>query len=184
MADGLETAGFESIQNTGNESGEVSQEDLIRVNEQLGESRKYRGMIGSSVATNSKLAEFLKHLIVQVNSNEFRDALDCFYVKTELGEAIFLSTTFCACMAPLYAAKADELALQELFAIDYHVDTSFHAYLQYIQKLFAHDKESRKVNEKKFLIFLKLVISLRSLQPEDKSALGHITIDALSGGSQ
>jgi|GEM_PF-4509474 len=45
MADGLETAGFESIQNTGNESGEVSQEDLIRVNEQLGESRKYRGMI-------------------------------------------------------------------------------------------------------------------------------------------
>lgn len=45
MADGLETAGFESIQNTGNESGEVSQEDLVRVNEQLGESKKYRGMI-------------------------------------------------------------------------------------------------------------------------------------------
>lgn len=91
-----------------------------------------------------------------------------------------MSTTFCACMAPLYVTKADELALQNLLTVDYHVDLSFHSYLQYIQKLFAHDKESRKIDEKKFLVFLKLVINLRNLQPEDKTVLGHITIDALS----
>ena len=91
-----------------------------------------------------------------------------------------MSNTFCACMAPLYAAKCDELALQALFVVDYHIDLSFHDYLQYIQKLFAHDKESRKIDEKKFLVFLKLVIGLRNLQPEDKTALGHIKIDVLS----
>ncbi len=179
MAD-LEIGGLESSQNTGNEWSEVSKEDLVRVNEQLGESRKYRGMIGSSVTTNTNIAAFLKFLIVEINANEFWDTIECFYVRAGIGELMFLSTTFCACMLPLYPEKADELWMDKAFSVDYHIPISFYDYLPYIQKVFAHDKESWKVDEKKFIVFLRKIVDLWNIVPEDKLALSQIKIDALS----
>ena len=164
-------------------SGEVSQEDLIRVNEWLWEARKYRGKIGSSIASNSKLAQFITYLVVTIDQQEFRENLDCFWIHNSLGEPIFLAKTFIACLLPLYEEKADEFWLSTEFVLDYHFLVTFESYILYIQQLFAHDQESRKVNEKKFISFIKMVVTQRSIAISDHQSLSHITIPALQSAS-
>lgn len=165
---------------TNNEwSGEVSQEDLIRVNEWLWEARKYRGKIGSSIASNSKLAQFITYLVVTIDQQEFREYLDCFWIANPLGESTFLVKMFIACMLPLYREKADELWLSTEFTLDYHFDVTFKNYILYIQQLFAHDTESWKVHEKDFIRFITMVIRQRSISLWESESLSMITIHAL-----
>lgn len=160
-------------------SKEISQEDIIRVNESLGEARKYRGKIWSSVASNSKLAEFIKHLVMSIDDNEFWERLDCFWITSALWEPLFLAKTFVACLLPLYEEKADELWLSTEFPLDYHFVVTFQTYMYYIQQLFAHDQESWRVDEKQFIQFITMVIKRRSITLSDQDSLHSITIPVL-----
>lgn len=149
---------------------EISAEDIVRVNESLWEARKYRGRIASSVAGNTKVAEFIKYLFLVIESDEFRETIDCFTVRNPLGDASFLSKTFVACMLPLYPEKADELWLDKEFTLDYHFLVNFQNYLLYVQWVFAHDAESWKADEKKLKEFLKIIIQLWNIaMTEDES---------------
>lgn len=139
---------------------EVSTEDIVRVNESLWEARKYRGKIAGSVTSNSKIAAFISFLFLTIDHDIFRDNLDCFVVVQPVWEPVFLSKVFVACMLPLYPEKADELALDKEFALDYHFSVNFQSYLLYVQQAFAHDNEARKADEKKLKEFLRIVIEL------------------------
>ncbi len=150
---------------------EVSAEDIVRVNESLGEARKYRGKIAWSVATNSKVAAFISFLFISIDNDEFRDNLGCFVVPQAIGEPVFLSKIFVACMLPLYPEKADELSLDKEFQLDYHFLISFQSYLLYIQQVFAHDNEARKADEKKLKEFLRVVIELWAITMAEHESL-------------
>lgn len=174
--------GFDAI-NTGwesSDSGEVSQEDLIRVNESLGEAKRVRGQISWSIASNTKIAQFIHYLVMQIADNSFWDALDCFWVRKDLGEPYFLSHTFVACMLPLYEEKADELWLNKEFPLDYHILVNFQNYILYVQQVFAHDKESWMVDEKKLIGFLKVVLKLRAIPLSEQDSLEGLQIPSLS----
>lgn len=165
--------GFDSV-NTGAEWGdgqEASQEDVVRVNEALGEARKVRGRISTSIAANTKLADFIKFLIITISSESFRDGLDAFWIRQDIGEPVFLAKSFVACMAPLYEEKADELGLHKELQLDYHIFVSFQNYILYVQQVFAHDEDGRKVDEKKLLAFLKTVIGLWDIKMGEQDSL-------------
>jgi hypothetical protein len=172
----IELGGFETGGTSSEGGKEVSQEDIVRVNESLGEARKYRGRIGSSIASNSKLAEFIKFLIITISADEFWDGLDAFWIRQDLGEPVFLGRTFVACMLPLYEEKADELELNKEFPLDYHILVTFQNYLMYVQQVFAHDQESRKVDEKKLNAFLKTVVSIWEIKLEEQDSLENMKI--------
>lgn len=164
--------------NMGSNDGgkEVSAEDIVRVNESLGEARKYRGKIAGSVASNSKIAEFISFLFLTIDHTSFREHLDCFVVVQPVWEPLFLSKVFVACMLPLYPEKADELGLHKEFPLDYHFLVTFQSYLMYVQQIFAHDTEARKADENKLKEFLKIVIELWGIIMAEHESLEHIKV--------
>jgi hypothetical protein len=172
----IEIGWFESWNSGAEWSSEITQEDLVRVNEGLGEARKVRQGIGASVAVNSKLAEFIKFLFVNQGSNDFWDGLDCFWISNNLGEASFMARIFVACMLPLYEEKADEFWLNNEFPLDYHFMVSFQSYLSYIQKVFTAEQEVWKIDEKKFRDFLKTVITTYNIQMTEQDSLEQFNI--------
>lgn len=159
--------------NMGSNDGgkEVSAEDIVRVNESLGEARKYRGRIASSVASNSKIAAFISYLFLVIEDDSFWDELECFWIPSELGESSFIVKIFVACMLPLYEEKSDELWLDKEFPLDYHFVVTFQSYLLYVQQVFAHDAEGRKVDEKKLKSFLKKIIEIWDIKVAENDSI-------------
>ena len=175
----IEIGWFESWNSGVEWSSEITQEDLVRVNEGLGEARKARQWIWASVATNSKLAEFIKFLFINQGSDEFWDSVGCFWINNNLGEASFMAKLFVACMLPLYEEKADEFWLNNEFPVDYHFIVSFQTYLSYIQKVFAEEQEVWKIDEQKFREFLKNVITTYNIQMTEQDSLEQLNMAAI-----
>jgi len=148
-------------------SKEVTGEDLVRVNETLWEARKYRGKIGSSVASNSKIAAFIKFLIIEISYELFWNHLGCFRIDGGVGDQQFLSKLFVSCMLPLYETQADTYGLQNEFELDYHFLVTFDSYLLYVQNAITVDPNGRKMNEKKLIRFLEVVVSHWSITSQE-----------------
>lgn len=144
---------------------EISQEDLVRVSEQIKKGNKYSGQIKSTSIQNNKYAKFLQYLIINITNEEFWKIANMFDVeidgKIPLGEdnQIFLAHLLCGFMAPVYPDEIDRSWLQETYSqIDYHIQKTFLDYLAYVQNFCKTDQDTWRLDQESINKFVKYIL--------------------------
>lgn len=144
---------------------EVSQEDLVRVSEQVKKWNKYWWQIKSASIQNNKYAKFLQYLIINIWDDQFWKLAEIFDVEPDNKISIweqnqtFLARLLCGFMAPVFPEQADQDGLWELFQEkDYHISKTFLDYLSYVQEFGKTDQNIWRIDQDGLNQFVKYIL--------------------------